>query len=291
MEPPIRPDDSDCCGSGCSPCIFEVYEEQLRRYRERDKETDLLHPTENNCISQTSYATFRLAEKKVHSKSTFLYTFRCKDVSDETKLRYNAGQHFLMRSEDRKFTRAYTPIPPQRDRHSFTILVKLYENGLMSKTLAELAVNAETRWRGPYGNYMISFQFQYILGIAQGTGVAPVYAVFHKLVENESCETFLRLFCCYRDSEDILLHDELYALSSNWNFTYELFLKRGDSTTGTKYNEKVNLRRLTCDDVERYLSGKHLGKLQVLICGSKDFNECWLEIVKKCGVKENVHMF
>lgn len=31
--PPIRPDRDDCCNSGCSPCIFDLYEEALEHYR------------------------------------------------------------------------------------------------------------------------------------------------------------------------------------------------------------------------------------------------------------------
>jgi hypothetical protein len=31
-EPPARPRATDCCGGGCSPCIFEVYEIELERY-------------------------------------------------------------------------------------------------------------------------------------------------------------------------------------------------------------------------------------------------------------------
>ncbi|MGB6056377.1 MAG: oxidoreductase-like domain-containing protein [Burkholderiaceae bacterium] len=25
----------DCCGSGCNPCIFDVYEDALERYRQQ----------------------------------------------------------------------------------------------------------------------------------------------------------------------------------------------------------------------------------------------------------------
>jgi len=32
LEPPARPRATDCCGGGCSPCIFEVYESELERY-------------------------------------------------------------------------------------------------------------------------------------------------------------------------------------------------------------------------------------------------------------------
>jgi hypothetical protein len=32
-EPPERPDDDACCGSGCDPCIFDLYAEELNRWR------------------------------------------------------------------------------------------------------------------------------------------------------------------------------------------------------------------------------------------------------------------
>lgn len=31
--PPPYPADGECCFSGCSPCVFDRYEEALERYR------------------------------------------------------------------------------------------------------------------------------------------------------------------------------------------------------------------------------------------------------------------
>jgi len=36
--PPERPDDDECCRSGCDPCIFDLYQEELAEYRARLKE-------------------------------------------------------------------------------------------------------------------------------------------------------------------------------------------------------------------------------------------------------------
>ena len=33
-QPPVQPDLEDCCRSGCSPCVFDLYEEALARYEE-----------------------------------------------------------------------------------------------------------------------------------------------------------------------------------------------------------------------------------------------------------------
>jgi hypothetical protein len=32
--PPVRPDNDECCGGGCNPCIFDRYEEARERYEE-----------------------------------------------------------------------------------------------------------------------------------------------------------------------------------------------------------------------------------------------------------------
>ncbi|WP_232511893.1 oxidoreductase-like domain-containing protein [Herbaspirillum sp. meg3] len=31
--PPIEPQLEDCCQSGCDPCIFDIYQDALERYR------------------------------------------------------------------------------------------------------------------------------------------------------------------------------------------------------------------------------------------------------------------
>ena len=33
-QPPARPADDECCHSGCMPCVFDLYEEALDRYRD-----------------------------------------------------------------------------------------------------------------------------------------------------------------------------------------------------------------------------------------------------------------
>ncbi|MFC3650875.1 oxidoreductase-like domain-containing protein [Dyella humi] len=33
-RPPVEPDPGDCCGNGCDPCIFDLYEEARQHYRE-----------------------------------------------------------------------------------------------------------------------------------------------------------------------------------------------------------------------------------------------------------------
>lgn len=31
---PVEPDAGDCCGNGCDPCIFDLYQEARQQYRQ-----------------------------------------------------------------------------------------------------------------------------------------------------------------------------------------------------------------------------------------------------------------
>jgi hypothetical protein len=33
-QPPERPAENECCGSGCPLCVYDLYEEQLSEYRQ-----------------------------------------------------------------------------------------------------------------------------------------------------------------------------------------------------------------------------------------------------------------
>jgi hypothetical protein len=32
--PPRKPEPNECCGTGCIPCVMDLYEEDLQRYEE-----------------------------------------------------------------------------------------------------------------------------------------------------------------------------------------------------------------------------------------------------------------
>ncbi|KAF2885438.1 hypothetical protein ILUMI_20718 [Ignelater luminosus] len=302
MELPPKPDESDCCNSGCNPCILDVYEEQLRKYKNKTLNTK--ESTKKNCMSLTTYATFELIKRVEHTADTCLLTFQYVDKEniycnscEQLHLIYKPGQHFLLKGhsyyyKDNQFTRAYTPIPVENnDLLSFTIIVRLYEDGNMSRFIKKLELNTLTLWRGPYGDFEISYKFNYILLIAQGTGIAPIFAVIHDILRNEECETFLKLFFCCRTERDILLRNELYEFSSFWNFSYEVFLSN-ECNVKCKYNEVIHSNRLDVNAIKTYVEDKLNKNVQILVCGSEIFNQDMLEKVLSCDVdRERIFLF
>ena len=43
-QPPARPHAMDCCGGGCCPCVFDLYEQELERYQAALGEWSRRHP-------------------------------------------------------------------------------------------------------------------------------------------------------------------------------------------------------------------------------------------------------
>lgn len=205
MDPPIYPQQSDCCGSGCNPCIFDIYERQLQKYKKCLEDGTFISCEQNakNCISQLKYSTFILISMKKLTEDTNLYTFK-HETCDNCKIFYKPGQHLLIRgnvgNSDEYFSRAYTLLPFNNSSNCFTVMVKFYKDGKMSNYLNDMNIGTETFWRGPYGEYEFEYRTKYILMIGQGTGVAPFYTILNKYLNDSDCETFFKLYYCCRNT-------------------------------------------------------------------------------------------
>ena len=50
--PPREPDLDECCGSGCDPCVFDLYEQRLMRWRQRCEAIRAAHGADADPESQ-----------------------------------------------------------------------------------------------------------------------------------------------------------------------------------------------------------------------------------------------
>ena len=46
--PPHQPDIDDCCRSGCTPCVFDLYEDALERYEKALAAWKARHPDQSS---------------------------------------------------------------------------------------------------------------------------------------------------------------------------------------------------------------------------------------------------
>ena len=101
-DPPEKPQDSDCCGSGCIPCVFDIYEEEMSKWRrECDKiksgETldNISQPGDcDEVLSTSEFRSFALESITSLTGNSCLYRF---NIPGNKRLGLQIGQHLIMR--------------------------------------------------------------------------------------------------------------------------------------------------------------------------------------------------
>lgn len=295
MKPPVEPSKEDCCNSGCNPCIFDVFQKQLKLYQ-KFLEYGSKPPgnlTENG-ISQTEYTKYKLTKTTEICNSHQLLVFKSISV-DGHKVRWKPGDHFLLKyiSKDLCCTKAYTPINQKyySNDHDFAIILKVYYDGLVSNYLKNLCEGDVTLWRGPYGEFeVIPNKWNRIIMIAQGTGIATFISIIENILENEDDITKIFLFYCTQCEDTILFRDELYAFKQYWNFTYKIFINTTSEHTKYKYQEPIVHHKFSLQDLE--LLEPFQSNNQFLVCGSQTFINTYKQLLlnEKCTI-ENIFTF
>ncbi|XP_049865799.1 NADH-cytochrome b5 reductase-like [Pectinophora gossypiella] len=276
MKQPIEPTKEDCCNSGCNPCVFDVYEQQLKLYKKYLETGELSGDKSENAISQLEYTNFILVKKVNLCEAHILLLFkRLEDKENNSKVWWSPGTHFLVKyiSEETPCTRAYTPLKHSDQSNTncdFSVIIKVYENGLVSKYLNDLRLGDYTLWRGPYGSYeVVPNKYNRIIMIAQGTGIAPFISIIENIINNDDDMTKITLYYCTKSIDTILLRDELYLFQEYWNFSYKIFISNLGENSKHKYKEPIVNHKLKQEDLcslKPFSSND-----QFLLCGTSQF--------------------
>lgn len=287
---PVSPEASDCCGNGCSPCVYDIYEADLKSWKIKCEKIKNNEEQENykdiEIISENHWTEFKIENMKQVSHDTFLYTFF---IPEEQSLGLNVGQHIILKQlkDGKPIQRQYTPISSIKQRGSFDIIIKIYPNGPMTQIIRNWKIGDMKPWRGPYGNFSyIPNKFRHVVLLAAGTGIAPIFQVIQAILNNEDDETFIKLLYASQGFEHILLRDELLDFCQYWNFSMCHYLSKECDESMKKYNERVLFERLTKEYVTSELKSCSTGKTGVLICGTRSFEKDMVNSAKSCNIPE-----
>lgn len=55
---PIIPKQEDCCGQGCNPCIFDIYQKLLQEWKDKKLNTKQIDLFSKNYLSPIKYNKF-----------------------------------------------------------------------------------------------------------------------------------------------------------------------------------------------------------------------------------------
>ncbi|XP_077929236.1 NADH-cytochrome b5 reductase-like isoform X3 [Halichoerus grypus] len=242
---PVEPLPSQCCGSGCSPCVFDLYHRELARWEaaRASKDRSLLSGEESqSCPSKLSPETFLafcISAVDRLTEDTYRVRFA---LPRNCQFSLRPGQHLILRGkvDGLEIQRAYTPISPANAEGYFEVLIK-------------------------YGE---------LLMLASGTGLAPMVPILQSITDNAEDETFVTLVGCFKTFEGIYLKTFLQEQARFWNVRTFFVLSQENSLEKLpwSYREKTRFGRLAQDLIEE-LVGSCRRKPFALVCGSAEFTK------------------
>ncbi|XP_004371761.1 NADH-cytochrome b5 reductase-like isoform X1 [Trichechus manatus latirostris] len=277
---PVEPLPSQCCGSGCSPCVFDLYHRDLARWEaaRASKDRSLLSGEEpQSCpssLSPETFVAFSISTVDKVTKDTYRIRFA---LPGNSQLGLRPGQHLILRGTvgGLEIQRAYTPISPADAKGYFEVLIKCYQTGLMSRYVESWRTGDTAFWRGPFGGFFYKpNQYGELLMLASGTGLAPMVPILQSITDNADDETFITLVGCFKTFEGIYLKTFLQEQARFWNVRTFFVLSQEKSLEQLpwSYRDKTHLGRLA-QDLMKELVGSCRRKPFALVCGSAEFTK------------------
>ncbi|KAM7161603.1 NADH-cytochrome b5 reductase-like isoform 1-T1 [Macrochelys suwanniensis] len=291
---PTEPLESQCCGSGCKPCVYDVYQKELAQWEEAKakKDRSLLtkqkEESSNSELKPDTFTAFKISSVEQLTEDTCQYKF---ELPGNSSLGLSLGQHIVLRGmvNGLEVQRAYTPVSPVNAEGYFEVLIKCYEAGLMSQYIKSWIQGDTVFWRGPFGGFPYSpNQYGELLMLASGTGIAPMLPILQYITENEDDETFITLVGCFRTFENIYLKPLLQDQSRYWNVRtcYVLSQESSLEKLPWSYQENTHTGHIT-ENLMKKMINSCRRKPFVLICGSVAFNEDMTRSLKAIGLKQD----
>ncbi|KAL1776894.1 NADH-cytochrome b5 reductase-like [Sigmodon hispidus] len=294
---PVEPLPSQCCGSGCSPCVFDLYYQDLERWEAARARNDrsLLSgkqsPETQGCSTKLSpeiFLAFHISSMEKITKDTYHIRFT---LPGNSQLGLHPGQHLILRGvvDGLEIQRAYTPISPVTAEGYFEVLIKCYQTGLMSRYVESWRTGDTAFWRGPFGSFLYEpNKYGELLMLAAGTGLAPMVPILQSITDNADDETFVTLVCCFKTFENIYLKTFLQEQARFWNVRTFFVLSEEASPEQLpwSYREKTYFGHLGPELLTELIAHCRR-KPFTLICGSPAFTKDMASCLLSSGLTED----
>lgn len=283
--PPERPSESDCCGTGCTPCVLDVYEEEYCRWkrRQRGERGDRLR---RDLLSVTKPKAYRITSVRQLCNDVHMYTFASTPPAEgRLPVAYTQHVHVCLNG----VTRPYTPVSLS-DKCSFDVIIKAYPNGKFTEQLLGKKINDIVLVRGPSGGVDCS-GYESIIMFCGGTGVAAFLGLVRSLLENDKCDTLLQIHYSCKTLDGVLMRSTLAEYAEYWNCAVFLYLTRENDwprcSKSFRYNENMTKGRISQNIISGIANKQQTVKTLWLVCGNDEFNRHCFNSLQNHSIKKN----
>ena len=165
------------------------------------------------------------------------------------------------------------------------ISTKAEFSGLVSNHLHQSREGDEVLLQAPTGVFTLNREAKKHVLISGGVGVTPMISILYDALKNGVKGKDVLFIQCSRDQENIVLRDELGALSTKNGFSYKTSLELGDGADHLGYlNEEV---------VQTWLDENGFsadGQTDIYFCGPKPFMSAVNTLFQALGFNaEHIH--
>ncbi|ESO98360.1 hypothetical protein LOTGIDRAFT_114551 [Lottia gigantea] len=290
---PEKPLETDCCGNGCVPCVFDIYESEVKIW---EKECERIlqgqeEPDEQGpLLLEEAYRKFEIASVDEDIPNVFIFRFK---IPNSKTLGLAHGQHVIIRCIDehgQPITRQYSPITIDSQGH-FEILIKVYDYGKMSRSIRQWKVGTQVEMRGPFNGILYkrnSYERLYL--ICMGTGITPFVALISSILADEADEVRIRLIFGCSTANEILLKKHLNQWNGFWNFSVTFAINSTENSQNDLYGFEIYTGKISKDLLDGEIVAE--GNYKVFVCGSSNFTQDISKILKEMSVPtENIVNF
>lgn len=281
--PPEPPSKSDCCGTGCIPCILDVYDEERARWECR--QNSIGDQLRRDLLSVTKYKSYKIVSISQLNDDVYMYTF---EAIPEARGRLPIAHPQYVHIRLNEITRPYTPVS-LNDKCSFDVIIKTYPNGKFTKQLLKMKINQTILVRGPFGGIDYK-EYDSIIMFCGGTGIAAFLGLISSILENDKCEIILQLHYSSKTFDNILMRKTLAEYAAYWNCMIFIYLTREHNWLQCSkqfwFNENITQGRIS-ENIIKELTDKNTLQTLWLICGNDEFNQHCFTSLKKHKIQEN----
>lgn len=159
-----------------------------------------------------AWVDFKLSKVEALSPNTKRFTFELPQKDQVLGLETASCvlTKFTRSDNGKNVIRPYTPTSDTKEQGTFQLVVKVYDQGLMSKHIHSLKPSDSLSFKGPIVKYKWDAnRHKEIALLGAGTGITPLYQLIHEINKDPKDNTKVHLFYGNTTEDDILLKKEI----------------------------------------------------------------------------------